>query len=158
MKLIENSPYKILSIIGGQHSCGLAYFENGEVKVVLEEERLTRVKPYVDLHDNFFRYPLSSINELINKYGVDINSIDYFVSFLDYNVVKNHPTLFAPIKDFANDFIAQGSQFLKAQNKDKVHGLKAKGTLHGPEYHDDHMRLGDLAIQGLLYASGPYQH
>jgi len=89
MKLIENSPYKILSIIGGQHSCGLAYFENGEVKVVLEEERLTRVKPYVDLHDNFFRYPLSSINELINKYGVDINSIDYFVSFLDYNVVKN---------------------------------------------------------------------
>ena len=64
-------------------------------------------------------------------------------------LVKNHPTLFAPIKDFANDFIAQGSQFLKAQNKDKVHGLKGKGTLHGPEYHDDHMRLGDLAIQGL---------
>jgi hypothetical protein len=64
-------------------------------------------------------------------------------------LVKNHPTLFAPIKDFANDFVAQGSQFLKAQNKDKVHGLKGKGTLYGPEYHDDHMRLGDLAIQGL---------
>jgi hypothetical protein len=86
---IIKSLYKILSIIGGQHSCGLAYFENGEVKVVLEEERLTRVKPYVDLHNNFFRYPLSSINELINTYGVDINSIDYFTSFLDYTPVKN---------------------------------------------------------------------
>jgi hypothetical protein len=42
MQLIKNSPYKILSIIGGQHSCGLVYYENGEIKVVLEEERLIR--------------------------------------------------------------------------------------------------------------------
>jgi carbamoyltransferase len=89
MKLVENSPYKILSIIGGQHSCGLAYYENGEVKVVLEEERLTRQKPYLDLHNNFFRYPLQSITELIQTYKVDLNELDYIVSFLEYDVVKD---------------------------------------------------------------------
>lgn len=89
MKLLENSNYKILSIIGGQHSCGLAYYENGEVKVVLEEERLTRQKPYVDLHNNFFRYPLASINELINRYKVNLDELDYIVSFLKYDVVKD---------------------------------------------------------------------
>jgi carbamoyltransferase len=89
MKLIENSSYKILSIIGGQHSCGLAYFENGEVKVVLEEERLVRIKPYVDLHNDFFRYPLAAITELIHRYNVDVNSIDYVTSFLEYPIVRD---------------------------------------------------------------------
>jgi hypothetical protein len=64
-------------------------------------------------------------------------------------LVKNHPTLFAPIKDFANDFIAQGFKFLKSGNKDKTYGLKSKGDLHGPEYHGYHMQLGDLAIRAL---------
>jgi len=89
MQLIKNSPYKILSIIGGQHSCGLVYYENGEIKVVLEEERLIRQKSYVDLHSNFFRYPLTSINELINNYGVNLDELDYITSFLEYNVVKD---------------------------------------------------------------------
>jgi len=89
MKLIQNSPYKILSIIGGQHSCGLAYYENGEIKVVLEEERLIRQKSYVDLHSNFFRYPLASLNELINNYGINLDEIDYITSFLEYSVIKD---------------------------------------------------------------------
>jgi len=88
MKLVANSPYKILSINGGQHSCGLAYYENGEIKVVLEEERLTRQKSYIDLHNNFFRYPLASLNELIHNYGVNLDELDYITSFLEYNVVK----------------------------------------------------------------------
>lgn len=88
MKLIENSPYKILSIIGGSHSCGLAYYEKGEIKIVLEEERLIRQKPYVDLHNDFFRYPLSSISELINRYKVNLNEIDYFTSFFSYEAIK----------------------------------------------------------------------
>ena len=64
-------------------------------------------------------------------------------------LVKNEPGLFAQVKDFANNFIAQGSKFLKAGKRDKTYGLRGKGDLHGPEYHDDHMRLGDLAIQAL---------
>jgi carbamoyltransferase len=88
MKLIENSTYKILSIIGGLHSCGLAYYENGEIKVVLEEERLVRTKPYVDLYNDFFRYPLESLRELIFKYNVNLESIDYFTSFYEYETIK----------------------------------------------------------------------
>jgi len=89
MRLVENSKYKILSIIGGQHSCGLAYYEDGEVKVVLEEERLVRTKPYVDLHNDFFRYPLESIHTLISQYNVDLSSIDYFTSFFEYEVIRD---------------------------------------------------------------------
>jgi len=89
MQLVKNSPYKILGIIGGQHSCGLVYYENGEIKVVLEEERLIRQKSYNDLHSNFFRYPLASLNELINNYGVNLDELDYITSFLEYNVIKD---------------------------------------------------------------------
>lgn len=84
MKLSNKVNAKILSFVGGQHSCGAAYFENGELKVVLEEERLIRQKPYVDLHNNWFRFPLASITELINRYGVNLNEIDYFTSWFTY--------------------------------------------------------------------------
>ena len=45
-KIIINpiSQYKILGIIGGEHSCGLTYIENGEIKYCLEEERFTRAQ------------------------------------------------------------------------------------------------------------------
>ena len=88
MKLTEKVPHKILGIIGGMHSCGLAYFENGEIKVVLEEERLIRQKPYVDLHNNWFRFPLESVATLTNRYNVDISTIDIVTSFLDYELVN----------------------------------------------------------------------
>jgi len=88
MKLTEKVPHKILGIIGGMHSCGLAYFENGEIKVVLEEERLIRQKPYVDLHNNWFRFPLESVATLTNRYNVDVSTIDIVTSFLDYELVN----------------------------------------------------------------------
>ena len=109
MKLIENSPHKILGIIGGLHSCGLAYIENGEIKVVIEEERIIRQKPYVDLENDFFRYPLNSIARLIEKYNVDLNQIDYFTSFLEYNVIKDM------LKTIAN-FDLPGEKFVKTEH------------------------------------------
>jgi carbamoyltransferase len=88
MKLTNESNSKILGIIGGQHSCSIAYIENNEIKVVLEEERLIRQKPYLDLEGDFFRFPLQSLQELINRYNVDLSQVDYFTSFLKYDVVK----------------------------------------------------------------------
>ena len=38
----------ILGFIAGAHSCGACYIKNGEIIAVIEEERLTRVKPYID--------------------------------------------------------------------------------------------------------------
>ena len=88
MKLTNESNHKILGIIGGQHSCGIAYIENNEIKVVLEEERLIRQKPYLDLEGDFFRFPLQSLQELINRHKVDLYQVDYFTSFLKYDVIK----------------------------------------------------------------------
>ena len=88
MKLTNESNHKILGIIGGQHSCGIAYIENNEIKVVLEEERLIRQKPYLDLEGDFFRYPLQSLQELISRYNVDLSQVDYFTSFLKYDIIK----------------------------------------------------------------------
>jgi hypothetical protein len=64
-------------------------------------------------------------------------------------LVKNHPEKFAPIKDFANEFIDQGSSFLRAKTNHPQFGLGQEGTLNGEEHHNFHMQLGDLAIQGL---------
>ena len=89
MKITDKVSHKILGIVGGMHSCGIAYIENGEIKVVLEEERINRIKPYVDLHNDWFRFPLESVATLVDKYGVDISSIDIITSFLEYNEVKH---------------------------------------------------------------------
>ncbi len=64
-------------------------------------------------------------------------------------LVNNHPEKFAPIKNFTDKFIQQGSAFLKAKNNDPQFGLGQEGTLSGQEHHNLHMQLGDLAIQGL---------
>ena len=88
MKLY-NSEYNILGIIGGTHSCGVAYVEKGNVVAVLEEERLTRVKPWKDFEADFWRYPLQGLHLLKTKYDVNFDNIDYVTSFLEYNVVKN---------------------------------------------------------------------
>ena len=87
--VLYNSSYNILGIIGGTHSCGVAYVEKGNVVAVLEEERLTRVKPWKDFEADFWRYPLQGLHLLKTKYNVDFNNIDYVTSFLEYNVVKN---------------------------------------------------------------------
>ena len=76
--------YNILSFIAGAHSCSVAYIKKGELIAVLEEERLVRIKPYVDFEANIDRYPKLCIESLISRYGLELNEIDYFVSFLQY--------------------------------------------------------------------------
>lgn len=73
--------YKILGFIAGAHSCGATYIVDGKVVAVIEEERLTRIKPYVDYENDFERYPNKSIECLINRYGLRFDEIDYFTSF-----------------------------------------------------------------------------
>ena len=85
MNLQIDNKYKILGFIGGAHSCGIAYIDKGELVCVLEEERLTRIKSYVDFENDFNRFPTNSIDTLIKRYGVDLNEIDYFTSFLRYD-------------------------------------------------------------------------
>mgnify|MGYP003345569543 CR=1 FL=1 len=72
---------KILGFIAGAHSCGAAYVKNGEVIAVIEEERLTRIKPHTDFENSFERYPINSVNCLRDRYGVNFDEIDYFTSF-----------------------------------------------------------------------------
>lgn len=81
--------YKILGIIAGAHSCGVAYMIGNNVVAVIEEERINRTKSFVDLENNFERFPQESLNCLINRYGLIISEVDYFTSFLPYEYVKN---------------------------------------------------------------------
>ena len=98
-KIIINpiSQYKILGIIGGEHSCGLTYIENGEIKYCLEEERFTRVKVQSDFERTFFRYPVQSLEYLKNVTGINLEEIDYFVSFLSYEHIR---MMLSSIADF----------------------------------------------------------
>ena len=57
----------ILSIVTGMHCCGFSYIENGEIKFCFEDERFSRIKPYVDYWNNFHRYPQSSLGVIIKK-------------------------------------------------------------------------------------------
>jgi len=74
--------YKILGFIVGAHSCGACYIVDGEIKAVIEEERLTRIKGYDDFEKSFERYPVSSLRHLRDRFGVDVSEMDYFTSFL----------------------------------------------------------------------------
>jgi carbamoyltransferase len=73
--------YKILGFIAGAHSCGACYIVNGKLVAVIEEERLTRIKPHVDFENNFERYPVQSINCLKDRHGLVFDEVDYFTSF-----------------------------------------------------------------------------
>ena len=79
---------KILGFIAGAHSCGTCYVKNGEVVAVIEEERLTRIKPYVDFEKSFERYPVLSMRCLQERYGVRFEDMDYFTSFFPYETAK----------------------------------------------------------------------
>ena len=56
---------------------------------VIEEERINRIKPFFDYEDNFERYPVDSLNTLRNRYGLDLNTIDYFTSFIPYTISRD---------------------------------------------------------------------
>jgi len=83
---------KILGVTAGAHSCGCAYIDtNKDFKetIVLEEERICRVKPYIDYDNDFERFPTESIQCLINRHGIDLNKIDVFTSFLPFDYIEN---------------------------------------------------------------------
>jgi len=75
---------KILGFTSGAHSCATCFVKNGEVVAVIEEERLTRIKPHTDFENNFERYPINSMRCLQERYGVKFEEMDYFTSFSPY--------------------------------------------------------------------------
>lgn len=79
---------KILGFIFGAHSCGVAYSVDGDV-VVIEEERLSRVKTHKDFENNFERFPQDSLNCLISRHGLVLDEVDTFTSFFPYDVASN---------------------------------------------------------------------
>ena len=81
--------YNILGFTLGAHSCGMAYIKEGMIVAVIEEERINRIKPFFDYEDNFERYPVDSLNTLRNRYGLDLNTIDYFTSFIPYTISRD---------------------------------------------------------------------
>lgn len=74
--------YKILGFIIGCHSCAACYIVNGEIIANIEEERLVRIKTHIDFENDFERYPVQSIENLIQRHGMELGQIDYFTSFL----------------------------------------------------------------------------
>jgi carbamoyltransferase len=87
MNVLGNK-HKILGVIGGAHSCGVAYINGNEKPIVLEEERLNRIKVWRDYEADFCRFPNDSLVCLMERYGVNYDDIDYFTSFLTYAEVK----------------------------------------------------------------------
>ena len=73
--------YSILGFIAGAHSCGAAYIVDGKTVAVIEEERLTRVKPHVDYENDFERYPARSLACLVERHGLRYDDVDVFASF-----------------------------------------------------------------------------
>ena len=87
MKPLGNK-HKILGVIGGAHSCGVAYINGNEKPIVLEEERLNRIKVWRDYEADFCRFPHDSLTCLIERYGVNFDEVDYFTSFLTFSEIK----------------------------------------------------------------------
>ena len=79
---------RILGLSAGSHSCGISLIEDGKIIFSLEEERHTRVKVYKDFYGDYFRYPKQSIINAINKFNLDLNSVDYITSYYPKHEVK----------------------------------------------------------------------
>jgi carbamoyltransferase len=81
---------KILGLSAGSHSCGISLMEDGKIIFSLEEERHTRVKVHKDFYSNYFRYPQRSFHEAINRYGLDLDTLDYITSYYPKHEVKEY--------------------------------------------------------------------
>ncbi len=79
---------KILGISAGHHSCGIALIDNGKIIFSFEEERHTRVKVYKDFYSDFFRYPKLSLKAAADKFGFNLNDIDYITSYYPKHEVQ----------------------------------------------------------------------
>ena len=78
----------ILGITQGEHSSGIAIVSDNEIEVVLEEEKLNRVKSWKDFDKSFIRYPILCLQSLKERYGADFTGFDAFTSFLPFEEVK----------------------------------------------------------------------
>lgn len=79
---------KILGISYGAHSSSISLLENGKVVFCLEEERHSRVKPYVDFYNNWFRFPQMSLNELFGRIGIKWEDIDLVSSHNSFEEIQ----------------------------------------------------------------------
>ena len=87
---MDYSSIKIVGFTAGAHSCGIAYMDAGKIVCVLEEERFTRQKCFVDYENDFERFPTESIYALIDdkRFNVNFADVDYFTSFFPYEFAK----------------------------------------------------------------------
>ena len=79
---------KILGISFGEHCCGITLLEDDKIVFSLEEERHVRVKTYDDFYSSYFRYPMESIRSAIDKFGLNIESLDKITSYYPEEEVK----------------------------------------------------------------------
>jgi len=79
---------KILGITHGAHSSGIAYLVNGKAEIILDEERLIRIKNCRDFDESFDRYPYECMRQLVKRYNVNLSEIDAFVSCFDYETIR----------------------------------------------------------------------
>ena len=78
---------RIYSFYGGIHDASVCYFENGKLKIALQEERISRVKE----GDGKYSFPLLSFQKIQEKTGVSVQDADY--------VVTSTPTLYPYISE-----------------------------------------------------------
>jgi carbamoyltransferase len=79
---------KILGIATGAHSSGLSIIEDGKIILSLEEERHSRVKPYVDFWNSWIRFPYMCWFECFGRLGFKFSDIDYVASHQSYEEIK----------------------------------------------------------------------
>jgi carbamoyltransferase len=84
----KQNKYNILGFIAGAHSCGAAFIPKDKDVIVIEEERMNRIKVWKDYEANFDRYPYDSITALIERHGLILDEVDFFTSFISYEESK----------------------------------------------------------------------
>lgn len=85
----KHNKYNILGFIGGAHSCGAAFIPKDKDVIVIEEERMNRIKVWKDYEADFERYPFDSITTLIERHGLILEEVDFFTSFIPYEECLN---------------------------------------------------------------------
>lgn len=97
----------ILSIVSGMHSCGWSYIKNGKIEFSYEDERFSRIKPYIDYENNFHRFPKDSLWWIIEKNLVNFDEVDYITSYYDKDFVEkawnNLKSTFPKIGEFPSE-------------------------------------------------------
>ncbi len=125
---------RILGIAYGAHNSGVCLLEDGKVLVSLEEERHSRIKPYVDFYNNWFRYPIQSLAELFGRMGYSWKDVDYVASHNSFEDVQS------VLKCLAIDFVDR-ERFIWIDH----HDCHAFGAFFSSGFQDDTL---NLAIDG----------